>query len=260
MKTLSFFFILLSFLVSQEKISHVEIPVRSAAELQRIADIGIAVDHFDGKFGTGISLYLTESELSRLETAGIAHSVLIKDWQKYYAEQQASDVQSLRKISADVPKYFRYGAMGGFLILDEIKQQLDSMTLLFPSLVTKKDSIGVTNEGRTIYAIKISDNPNSVEASEPEVLYTALHHAREPQGMMTIVYYMWWLLENYGKDPEATYLVNNRQMWFIPVVNPDGYEHNRSISASGGGSWRKNRKVNGDGHGRCGLEQELRHL
>lgn len=247
MKTLSFFFILLSFLVSQEKISHVEIPVRSAAELQRIADIGIAVDHFDGKIGTGISLYLTESELSRLETAGIAHSVLIKDWQKYYAEQQASDVQSLRKISADVPKYFRYGAMGGFLILDEIKQQLDSMTLLFPSLVTRKDSIGVTNEGRTIYAIKISDNPNSVEASEPEVLYTALHHAREPQGMMTIVYYMWWLLENYGKDPEATYLVNNRQMWFIPVVNPDGYEHNRSISASGGGSWRKNRKVNGDG-------------
>jgi hypothetical protein len=31
-------------------------------------------------------------------------------------------------------------------------------------------------------------------------LYTALHHAREPQGMMTVIYYMWWLLENYGKD------------------------------------------------------------
>jgi carboxypeptidase T len=200
-----------------------------------------------GKIGTAISVYLTESELQQLDAAGIAYSMLIKDWQKYYSEQQAADVRSLTQRSADVPKYFRYGSMGGFLILNEVYQQLDSMTLLFPSLAAKKDSIGVTNEGRTIYAIKISDNPNSSESSEPEVLYTALHHAREPQGMMTVIYYMWWLLENYGKDSEATYLVNNRQLWFIPVVNPDGYEYNRSLSASGGGSWRKNRKVNGDG-------------
>ncbi len=58
---------------------------------------------------------------------------------------------------------------------------------------------------------------------------------------------MWWLLENYGTNPEATYLVNNRQMWFIPVVNPDGYVYNQTTNPAGGGLWRKNRRNNGDG-------------
>jgi len=65
--------------------------------------------------------------------------------------------------------------------------------------------------------------------------------------MMTVMYYMWWLLENYGTDPEATYLVNNRQMWFIPVVNPDGYVYNQQTNPNGGGFWRKNRRMNGGG-------------
>jgi hypothetical protein len=56
----------------------------------------------------------------QLDAAGIAYSVLIKDWQEYYSEQQAADVRSLEdNEAADVPKYFRYGAMGGFLILNE---------------------------------------------------------------------------------------------------------------------------------------------
>ncbi len=247
MKSLSLLLILSSILLSQERYSQVEIPVRNSAEYKRLAELGLAVDHFSGKIGTSISVLLSESELRLLDKNNLPYSVQIPDWQKFYDEQQARDIPSLFKMTDDIPKFFRYGAMGGFLILDEIKQQLDSMTLLFPNLVTKKDSIGVSVEGRTIYAIKISDNPNTTEANEPEVLYTALHHAREPEGMMTVVYYMWWLLENYGKDAEATFIVNNRQLWFIPFVNPDGYEYNRSLSATGGGSWRKNRKNNGDG-------------
>ncbi|MFZ4619673.1 MAG: M14 family zinc carboxypeptidase [Bacteroidota bacterium] len=247
MKSISLFLLLSSFLIAQERYSQVEIPVRNSAEFNRLVDLGLAVDHYSGKVGTSISVLLSESELLLMDTHAIPYNVQIPDWQIFYNEQQARDIPSLYKMTDDVPKYFRYGAMGGFLIFDEIKQQLDSMTLLFPNLITKKDSIGVSIEGRTIYAIKISDNPNTAEANEPEVLYTSLHHAREPEGMMTVIYYMWWLLENYGKDAEATYIVNNRQLWFIPVVNPDGYEYNRSLSATGGGSWRKNRKNNGDG-------------
>jgi hypothetical protein len=55
------------------------------------------------------------------------------------------------------------------------------------------------------------------------------------------------LLENYGTDPLATHLVNDREIWFIPAVNPDGYEYNRSIAPGGGGLWRKNRRDNGGG-------------
>src|SRR5690606_35124331 len=40
---------------------------------------------------------------------------------------------------------------------------------------------------------------------------------------------------------------NNRELFFIPVVNPDGYEYNRSTDPAGGGFWRKNRRDNGNG-------------
>ena len=247
MKNISLLFFLSSLLIAQERYSQVQIPVPTIAEYQRIADLGIAVDHFNGKIGTAISVFLSEKELRKLTNAGIIYTVQIDDWQKYYMEQQAQEHFFKQQLAQDVPKYFRYGSMGGFLIYSELLQQLDSMKLLFPSLITAKDSIGATIEGRTIYALKISDNPNISEPEEPEVLYTALHHAREPEGMMTVVYYMWWLLENYGKDAEATYLVNNRQLWFIPIVNADGYVYNQTTTPAGGGGWRKNRRNNGDG-------------
>ena len=96
--------------------------------------------------------------------------------------------------------------------------------------------------------VKISDNPD-IDEQEPEILYTALIHAREPQSMMQMIYFMYYLLENYNTDPSVQYLVDNREMFFIPVLNPDGYEYNRSTNPSGGGMWRKNRKNNGGSYG-----------
>ena len=96
--------------------------------------------------------------------------------------------------------------------------------------------------------VKISDNPD-VDEAEPEILYTALHHAREPQSMMQMIYFMYYLLENYNTNPSVQYIVNNRELYFIPVVNPDGYEYNRTTNPSGGGMWRKNRKNNGSSYG-----------
>ncbi len=243
-----FFFVLLfagSVVSAQLRYSQIQIPNAAPADLQQMERLGIAVDHFDGKIGGTISLFVNNEELAAIAAAGIRHSVTIPDWQKYFDEQQKAEIRFPSVHADNVPQYFRYGVMAGFLVHDEVLQQLDSMTLLFPHLITQKESIGVTIQGRPIFAIKISDNPNLPEQSEPEVLYTALHHAREPQGMMTVIYFMWWLLENYGTDPEATYLVNNRQLWFIPVVNPDGYIYNQTINPNGGGMHRKNRRTVG---------------
>ena len=74
-------------------------------------------------------------------------------------------------------------------------------------------------------------------------------HASEPLGMMNIFYFVQLLAENYDSDPELNYLVNNREMWFIPVLNPDGYIYNESIEPNGGGMHRKNRKDTGCGNG-----------
>jgi len=118
----------------------------------------------------------------------------------------------------------------------------------YPNLISSKVSIGNTVENRPTYMVKISDNPD-IDEQEPEILYTALIHAREPQSMMQMIYFMYYLLENYNTDPSVQYLVDNREMFFIPVLNPDGYEYNRSTNPSGGGMWRKNRKNNGGSYG-----------
>ncbi|MBC8145111.1 MAG: T9SS type A sorting domain-containing protein, partial [bacterium] len=80
----------------------------------------------------------------------------------------------------------------------------------------------------------------------PHVLYTAMHHPREPAGMMSLMYSMWTMLENYGIDPEVTHLLDTRSLWFVPLVNPDGYARNIQTAPTGGGLWRKNMRADGD--------------
>lgn len=64
---------------------------------------------------------------------------------------------------------------------------------------------------------------------------------------MSIVFYVHRLLEQLHQgDPEALALVTTRQLWIIPLVNPDGYEYNRVHSPSGGGMMRKNLRPGGN--------------
>ncbi|MCU0415119.1 MAG: immune inhibitor A, partial [Ignavibacteriaceae bacterium] len=182
---------------------------------------------------------------------GLNYEILIDDWKAYYhslpkltdAEKDKVKMESERDFGVTG---FGYGSMGGYYTLAEIEADLDEMYQLFPNLITQKFSIGTSIEGKTIWAVKISDNPNLNE-SEPAVGFDALVHAREPQSMATQMYFMWYLLENYGTDAEATYLVNNREIYCVPCFNPDGYEYNRQTDPNGGGDWRKNRRNNGGG-------------
>ena len=53
------------------------------------------------------------------------------------------------------------------------------------------------------------------------------------------------VLDNYSKDAAITTLVNQTELWFVPVANPDGYDY---TFTEGNRLWRKNlRDNNGDG-------------
>ncbi len=95
---------------------------------------------------------------------------------------------------------------------------------------------------RDIWAVKISDNVARDE-DEPEVLIMALHHAREIITPSIVLDFMQTLLAGYGQNPEITYLINHRQIWLIPIVNPDGLEYVFNSDLW----WRKNRRRNRDG-------------
>lgn len=241
MKRLTMTFIVIFAFVSlnagtAEKYKQIRIFVPNQSVLEEVLATGIDHEGASGKVGGMMEFVAGEFELNALARAGLHYEVVIDDLAQHYERQLTSGPNNALG--------FGLGSMGGHYTLQEVLLQLDTMRLLYPQLITVRDSIGRSQQGRAIWAVKIG---SSQSAGKPEVLYTALHHAREPQGMMSVMYYMWWLLENYATNPEAAYLVDNRQHWFIPVVNPDGYEYNRMTNPNGGGMWRKNRRDNGGG-------------
>jgi carboxypeptidase T len=247
------------FFSQQEKFSRVKIFADNAG-LNKIAGLGVCVDHGERKYNTWLITEVSQMEITAIKKAGYQLEILIDDVVQHYESQNSSAEKNGSGLQINStscndncdawpqPANFSLGSFAGFFTLQEVINNLDSMAAKYPSLITSRQSIGsgTTVEGRTIYYVKISDNP-SADENEPEILYNSLHHAREPESISQLIYYMWYLLENYATDSTIKYLVNTTEMYFVPVVNPDGYVYNYSQNPSGGGMWRKNRKVNGDG-------------
>lgn len=118
----------------------------------------------------------------------------------------------------------------------EINQRLSA----YPNIMSRQ-VIGSSYEGRDIVAIKISDNVRTDE-NEPEVLFTHHQHAREHLTVEMALYLLRELGAGYGSDPRITDMVNGREIWIIPDLNPDGGEYD--IATGSYRSWRKNRQPN----------------
>ena len=237
---------------AQEIYSKVRIDLQEIG-LEQIANLGI--DLTEGTYSKGkfFESDLESRELVKLDAAGINYSIIYEDVSAFYADRAAADQPSaISRILTDewtVPENWEYGSMGGFYTLDEVMAELDDMFAMFPELISESQplsSSNLTHNGRMQYWVRISDNP-TVNENEPEVLYTGLHHAREPMSVQQMIFYMWYVLENYDTDDEIKQLVDNTEMYFVPVVNPDGYEYNHLTNPNGGGNWRKNRRNNGGG-------------
>ncbi len=244
-------FLFLAITISAQNFKQISIPISSPNDLVLLSQNGIDFEHSGLSKDNKLSLFVSETELNKIASLGFSYTILIDDWNSYYnsipqlsSEEKDSYLnESKREYNVDG---FGYGSMGGYYTLAEIVANLDSMFVQYPNIITQKYSIGTSQQSRTIWAVKISDNPN-VNENEIKVGYDALIHAREPQSMASMMYFIWYLLQNYGTDSEVTYLVDNREMYFVPCFNPDGYEYNHTTNPNGGGMWRKNRRNNGDG-------------
>jgi len=225
-----------------------------------LARLGVDLSEGDYRPGVWYISDFSAKEISKIRNAGFRTETVIEDVKAFYKNRIANSERHSQPVTSQTaacgsgaphyatPSHFYHGSMGGFFTYAQLLGILDSMALLYPNLVTVKQPIDATQtiEGRDIFYLKISDNPNTSEP-EPQVLYTALHHAREPESISQLIFYMWYLLENYATDPEVQALVDNTEMYFIPCINPDGYLYNESTDPTGGGFWRKNRRDNLDG-------------
>jgi hypothetical protein len=125
-----------------------------------------------------------------------------------------------------------------------IRDELYEIAKKNPSFV-KLEVIGHTVQGREIIALKVTKNARQLaDGARPDVLYMATIHAREWISTEVNRRLLHHFVDNYNKDPEVTNLVNTRELWFVPVSNPDGYQYTFDVERL----WRKNlRDNNGDG-------------
>jgi len=228
----------------------------SYEDLQQLADMAIEIDHGSHKRGVFIESDFSDREIQLAKEAGFQTVVEIPDIKSFYLNRSKSQNQVSKSLnnscseteSYEQPENFELGSMAGFFTYDEILAELDAMAAQYPDLITTKAPISdfQTFEERPIYWLRMSDNAN-VDEDEPEMMYSAIHHAREPASVSQLIFYMWYLLENYDSDLEVQAILNNTQLYFVPVLNPDGYVHNVETDPNGGGLWRKNRRDHGDG-------------
>ncbi|WP_084958607.1 M14 family metallopeptidase [Thermoactinospora rubra] len=114
-------------------------------------------------------------------------------------------------------------------------------------LIAKAVDIGTTLQGKPITAVRVTLGARALpDRVKPAVVYQAAQHAREwitPEMVRRLMHHY---LDNYGKDREITKLVNTVDLWFVPVVNVDGYDH--TFTSPDTRLWRKNLRDNdGDG-------------
>ncbi len=222
----------------------VRVEVKDARHMIRLLklDLDLAACHAPEANAKEVEVIATAEDIDRIREAGFQATVTIKNLEDHYERELKKDyTPGPLTLTPALGK----GSMGGHYTLAEMEAILDAFAKNHPKICSAKVSIGKSIEGRNIWMVKISDNV-IIDENEPEAFYDALHHAREPLSMETTILFMDELLTGYGTDPEATFIVDQRELYFVPCVNPDGYEYNRSIRPGGGGMWRKNRRNNGN--------------
>lgn len=94
------------------------------------------------------------------------------------------------------------------------------------------ESAGQSIEGRELWWLKITDRVLEKE-NEPEVHFIGTIHGDEPLGTVLSLRLIDYLIGRYGSDEQVTRLVDETEIWIMPVINPDGMEAGSRFNAAG---------------------------
>ncbi len=170
----------------------------------------------------------------------LAFAMFISVWPGQISSQASSDTN------------FGFEGYHGY---EDIKTELERLSSEHPG-IAQKLNIGRTWEGREIMALRVTDNPDVDEADEPDILIMGAHHANELPSAEVPMYILEFLVGSYSDNYSVRDLVDSRDIWFVPLVNPDGREYAMNHDMS----WRKNRRDNGDGSFGVDLNRNYGHL
>jgi hypothetical protein len=127
-------------------------------------------------------------------------------------QQQEQKQKSPKPTSYNITK-----PIPGYLTYEGIKAQLDEWHNQAPE-ITMVGSYGKTTQGRDIYYFRVAANEN-----KPKVLITACIHGNEHIANACVMGILGNYLKLYGKDQLITELINERDVYWVPVVSPDSF-------------------------------------
>ncbi len=208
----------------------VQLSAKDKFERSRIADLGITIEAVRSD---SVWAFATDAALDQARKEGF---------------------RVLGKFSREVGRGGHHGADvldfpgtdAKFHNYSEMTAELDAIVAAHPDL-TRKVSIGKTVEGRDIWALHINSDPaalKSGKSGKPGAIFMGAHHAREHVSVEVPILLAQHLVKNRA-DAQVKHLIENRDIWIIPMVNPDGAEYD--IASGSYQMWRKNRTKNADG-------------
>src|SRR5215216_3788945 len=207
--------------------------VVTSAQVGQLARDGYDVaDAKSGAGGVHVDLVLTQAEVGKLAAQGIE----VKPRRDKQGRTQAE--RAAAQAAAGFTVWRSYDEKDG------IRDELYSIARRNPQIV-KLEVIGHTIQGREIIALKVTKDAKTVaDGVRPDVLYMSTIHAREWIATEVTRRELHYFVDNYGRNAEVTNLVNTRELWFMVVANPDGYQYTFDHERL----WRKNLHDNdGDG-------------
>lgn len=77
-------------------------------------------------------------------------------------------------------------------------------------------------EGRPIYQMTLTNKKTGKHTDKPAAFFEGVRHSGEITSSETVLWMTKYLLDNYGKDPEITKLIDTKTIYLRPVNNPDG--------------------------------------
>lgn len=189
-------FVLTSIIRNSIQASLVEIPITNKSQLYEVSKLKLTICNVTDNY---IQVISTPEELQILKNLGYTPKIILEDYTKPVKEILAK---------------------GNYHTYAEIMQELDSIAVNF-SGIALLDTLGYSAGGRLILGLKISDNP-SVEEDEPGIRFTGCHHGDEVISSEIVIRLIEYLIDKYSTDSMVKDFVDMRQIWLIPIVNPDG--------------------------------------
>jgi len=211
--------------------------VTVTSQQQLLAVTSLADEVWSCHIGVGpIDAQFSPDKLPALTQLGVEHQVLIADVQALLDAERAQ-VQAAH-LQRDLNWFNTYRTLA------EIHAQLDALAAANPLLATTFIA-GQTLEGRDIKGIRFSapDMPGNPRSARPAVLFNGAQHAREWISPMTNMYIADFMLSGYGTDARIQEILQNVEVFVVPVVNADGYVYTWTTQRL----WRKNRRPNAGG-------------